>query len=267
MITKVHIIARMDEILPEFTPISQLKPMTTGLHIEAIIIESVGSGNDGEIYQFLVGDETGCVHLWLWGNAGRAFKPMEIVRISNGYTKMYKHSISLHLKQGVGRIQRCGRFRKLFRLEPNISQIKWIRDPACPHDHKAYIVDESQPESAPPISSPISSPRTSSPIGESKVENINNITGADTDAAIVEKMQALVTIIETMPNVSSEFRQFHQHLVNIIQQHEKSPDNRQPLPPQVYTLVTQLTQTLLLQSSPPTNNTNSLKRRTPDSPE
>ncbi|KAF2923442.1 uncharacterized protein [Oryza sativa Japonica Group] len=80
----------------------------------------------------LVADETAAAHFLLWGAERDAFEPGDIVRLTGGIFS-YHRSNSLVLRAGRrGRAEKVGEFTMLFVETPNMSEVKWVRDPGDP---------------------------------------------------------------------------------------------------------------------------------------
>lgn len=80
----------------------------------------------------LVADETAAVHLLLWGAECDAFEPGDIVRLTAGIFS-YHRGNSLVLRAGRrGRAEKVGEFTMLFVETPNMSEVRWARDPGDP---------------------------------------------------------------------------------------------------------------------------------------
>ncbi|XP_006658698.1 SOSS complex subunit B homolog [Oryza brachyantha] len=80
----------------------------------------------------LVADETAAVHFLLWGAECDAFEPGDIVRLTGGIFS-YHRGNSLALRAGRrGRTEKVGEFTMLFVETPNMSEVKWARDPSDP---------------------------------------------------------------------------------------------------------------------------------------
>ncbi|CAM0906298.1 unnamed protein product [Alopecurus aequalis] len=80
----------------------------------------------------LVADETAAVHFLLWGAECGAFEAGDIVRLTNGIFSYHKGN-SLVLRAGKrGRAEKVGEFTMLFVETPNMSEVRWARDPSDP---------------------------------------------------------------------------------------------------------------------------------------
>ncbi|WVZ66367.1 hypothetical protein U9M48_015598 [Paspalum notatum var. saurae] len=78
----------------------------------------------------LVADETAAAHFLLWGGECGAFEPGDIVRLTGGIFS-YHRGNTLVLRAGRrGRAEKVGEFTMRFVETPNVSEIRWGRDPA-----------------------------------------------------------------------------------------------------------------------------------------
>ncbi|KAI3717415.1 hypothetical protein L1987_69015 [Smallanthus sonchifolius] len=76
----------------------------------------------------LVADESASVHFQLWNEECDAFRPGNIVHLSNGIFS-YSRSNCLVLRAGKsGKVEKVGEFTMAFVESPNVSQIVWISD-------------------------------------------------------------------------------------------------------------------------------------------
>ncbi|GBG78382.1 hypothetical protein CBR_g26410 [Chara braunii] len=76
----------------------------------------------------LVADSTAAVHLQLWGSEIDAFKPGDIVRLTNGIFSFHKTNLVLRAGK-KGHLEKIGEFCMLFTEHPNMSRLQWIQDP------------------------------------------------------------------------------------------------------------------------------------------
>uniref|UniRef100_A0A0E0ED58 OB domain-containing protein n=1 Tax=Oryza meridionalis TaxID=40149 RepID=A0A0E0ED58_9ORYZ len=80
----------------------------------------------------LVADETAALHFLLWGAERDAFEPGDIVWLTGGIFS-YHRSNNLVLRAGRhGRTEKVGECTMLFVETPNMSEVKWARDPGDP---------------------------------------------------------------------------------------------------------------------------------------
>lgn len=105
--------------------------------IEGIIIDYYGTTADHKsdqkiaFHKFLIADESGSIDMFLVGEIGSHFRPMQILRISGVRIRIWHNKISVYVNKVGGRIVRLGEFRMLFRPQPNLSDMEWIKRP--PH--------------------------------------------------------------------------------------------------------------------------------------
>ncbi|BFG25060.1 hypothetical protein CerSpe_113340 [Prunus speciosa] len=76
----------------------------------------------------LVADETAAVHSQLWGDECNAFKPGDIISLSNGIFSYNRNSLLLRAGKR-GKIEKVGEFMIAFVETPNMSEIRWVPDP------------------------------------------------------------------------------------------------------------------------------------------
>ncbi|KAI3643460.1 hypothetical protein MP228_013015 [Amoeboaphelidium protococcarum] len=129
-------------------PIAHVRPNMTSLQLCGIITdvkqEASKGGQDLEFYQFTLSDASGSVTLYLVGEAGLAFKHMDIVRISGGRTRLFKDQISVYVKKDTGSIVRTGQFNMLFSFKPNLSDMDWVMNPANPRQWIPILTGSAQ---------------------------------------------------------------------------------------------------------------------------
>ena len=76
----------------------------------------------------LVADETAAVHFELWGDECEALQPGDIIRLSNGIFSFNRNNLVLRAGKR-GKVEKVGEFTMAFVETPNISEIRWVRDP------------------------------------------------------------------------------------------------------------------------------------------
>ncbi|KAM7460861.1 hypothetical protein LguiA_028982 [Lonicera macranthoides] len=76
----------------------------------------------------LVADETAAVHFELWGGECEALQPGDIIRLSNGIFSFNRNNLVLRAGKR-GKAEKVGEFTMAFVETPNISEIRWVRDP------------------------------------------------------------------------------------------------------------------------------------------
>ncbi|KAI5338286.1 hypothetical protein L3X38_017557 [Prunus dulcis] len=80
-------------------------------------------------YPLAIGfDKTVAVHFQLWGDECNAFKPSDIIRLSNGIFSYNRNSLLLRAGKR-GKIEKVGEFMIAFVETPNMSEIRWVPDP------------------------------------------------------------------------------------------------------------------------------------------
>ncbi|XP_020099711.1 SOSS complex subunit B homolog isoform X2 [Ananas comosus] len=79
----------------------------------------------------LVADETASVHFQMWGSECGAFEPGDIIRLSDGIFSYHKNNLVLRAGKR-GKAEKVGEFAMLFVETPNMSEIRWSRDPNNP---------------------------------------------------------------------------------------------------------------------------------------
>ncbi|OWM78045.1 SOSS complex subunit B1 isoform X2 [Punica granatum] len=83
----------------------------------------------------LVADETAAVHFQFWGDECDAFKPGDIIRLSNGIFSYNRNSLVLRAGK-KGSIEKVGEFTMAYVETPNMSEIKWVPDP---NNSRTYV--------------------------------------------------------------------------------------------------------------------------------
>lgn len=76
----------------------------------------------------LVADETAAVHFELWGDECEALQPGDIICLSNGIFSFNRNNVVLRAGKR-GKVEKVGEFTLAFVETPNISEIRWVRDP------------------------------------------------------------------------------------------------------------------------------------------
>nr|ABR16037.1 unknown [Picea sitchensis] len=125
--------------------IKDLCPAATNtVNTKFIMLEKGKPMKDGEkTCLSLVADQSAAVHFQLWGDEYDAFQPGDIIHLTNGIFSF--HRTNLVLRAGKkGKALKIGEFTMAFVEAPNISELRWVRDPS---DQKKLIQD-------PTISSP-----------------------------------------------------------------------------------------------------------------
>ncbi|KAL1130489.1 hypothetical protein AAG570_011737 [Ranatra chinensis] len=74
-----------------------------------------------EVRTLKVADATACINLSLWDEPGHLLSPGDIVRITKGYTNMWRNCLTLYVGKG-GDIDRIGDFCMVFNEQVNMSE-------------------------------------------------------------------------------------------------------------------------------------------------
>ncbi|KAJ8506862.1 hypothetical protein OPV22_007748 [Ensete ventricosum] len=106
---------------------------TNTVNTQFIVLEKGSIARDGKEMTCLalVADETASVHFQMWGSECEAFEPGDILRLSNGIFSFHKNSLVLRAGK-KGNAEKVGEFTMLFVETPNMSEIRWARDPCNP---------------------------------------------------------------------------------------------------------------------------------------
>ena len=120
---------------PHLMKVCELKPLMKKGDIsalEVIVLEitpPAPTKDRHRVARALVADESGSVFLSVWDDDIEALAPGDILRITGGYTSLFKDVLNLYTGQH-GVLMKIGEFKKRFRETPNISTLKWVRDPS-----------------------------------------------------------------------------------------------------------------------------------------
>lgn len=68
-----------------------------------------------------VADRSGSMNMSIWDEPGEYLQPGDIVRVTKGYTQLWKHCLTLYVGKG-GELQRVGDFCMVFSEVPFISE-------------------------------------------------------------------------------------------------------------------------------------------------
>ncbi|KQK15735.1 SOSS complex subunit B homolog [Brachypodium distachyon] len=120
--------------LEDLVPAATNTVNTTFIVLDKAARQAHGHAHNGreETCMSLVADETAAVHFMLWGAECEAFQPGDIVRLTGGIFS-YHRGNSLVLRAGKrGRAEKVGEFTMLFVETPNMSEMRWGRDPGDP---------------------------------------------------------------------------------------------------------------------------------------
>ncbi|XP_072975617.1 uncharacterized protein [Typha angustifolia] len=115
-------------------PLKDIVPAATNtVNTKFIMLEKGRISEDGKekTCLALVADETAAVHFQMWGSECEAFKPGDILRLSNGIFSYHKNNLVLRAGKR-GNAEKMGEFTMLFVETPNMSEIRWTRDPSNP---------------------------------------------------------------------------------------------------------------------------------------
>ncbi|XP_072996288.1 uncharacterized protein [Typha latifolia] len=115
-------------------PLKDIVPAATNtVNTKFIMLEKGRISEDGKekTCLALVADETAAVHFQMWGRECEAFEPGDILRLSNGIFSYHKNNLVLRAGKR-GNAEKMGGFTMLFVETPNMSEIRWTRDPSNP---------------------------------------------------------------------------------------------------------------------------------------
>ncbi|KAF9622878.1 hypothetical protein IFM89_035008 [Coptis chinensis] len=87
----------------------------------------------------LVADNTASVHFLLWGTECDAFDPGDIIRLTNGIFS-YQNNLLVLRAGRRGKTEKVGEFTLTFVETPNMSEIRWVRDPNNPRKFVQDVV-------------------------------------------------------------------------------------------------------------------------------
>ncbi|KAG0474211.1 hypothetical protein HPP92_016068 [Vanilla planifolia] len=110
---------------------------TNTIDARFILLDKGDVVQDGNatISMALVADETASVHFQLWGDEYQAFEPGDIICLTGGIFSYHKGNLVLRAGK-KGKVEKVGEFEMVFVESPNMSEIKWVRDP---NNSKAFI--------------------------------------------------------------------------------------------------------------------------------
>lgn len=98
----------------------------------------------------LVADETASVHFQLWGDECLAFELGDIICLTCGIFSYHKSNLVLRAGR-KGKAEKIGEFSMLFVETPNISEIKWTRDPSNQRKFVQEVTVSSHSKIFPPL--------------------------------------------------------------------------------------------------------------------
>ena len=104
--------------------IRDLRPGAKNLNLVFIVLE-VGKPSrtkDGhEIRTCRVADRTGSINVSVWDDYGAIILPGDIIRLSKGYTQVWKDNLTLYTGK-IGSLEKVGEYCMLFSELPNMSE-------------------------------------------------------------------------------------------------------------------------------------------------
>lgn len=107
---------------------------TNTVNTQFILLEKGSIAQDGKDTTSclaLVADETASVHFQMWGSECETFEPGDIIRLTDGIFSYHKNNLVLRAGKR-GKAEKVGEFTMLFVESPNMSEIRWVRDPNNP---------------------------------------------------------------------------------------------------------------------------------------
>jgi replication factor A1 len=87
----------------EFIKVEKLTPSSREVNITIKVVSKneirdvMGKGGSHKVTEALVGDETGSIYLTLWNEAIDEIKDESTVKITNGYTSLFKGNLRLNI--------------------------------------------------------------------------------------------------------------------------------------------------------------------------
>ncbi|GBG58915.1 hypothetical protein CBR_g24266 [Chara braunii] len=116
--------------------IEDLRP-SPGNHVTTVFIvlekpdarKIGGDHGAGRICTALVADSTAAVNLQLCGSEIDAFKPGDIVRLTDGLFSFEKTNLALRAGR-KGHLEKIGEFCMVFKEQPNMSRLQWVQEPS-----------------------------------------------------------------------------------------------------------------------------------------
>ncbi|CAL9093884.1 unnamed protein product, partial [Musa textilis] len=125
---------RFSSSMAKMVHLKDIVPAATNtVNTQFIVLEKGSIAQDGKEMTCLalVADETASVHFQMWGSECEAFEPGDILRLSNGIFSFHRNSLVLRAGK-KGSAEKVGEFTMLFVETPNMSEIRWARDPRNP---------------------------------------------------------------------------------------------------------------------------------------
>ena len=119
--------------------IKDLKPGMNNLHLTFIVLEigrPTTTKENQEVRTVKVADRSGMVNLSLWNEPGKVLQQGDIVRMTRGYTGMFKNCLTIYTAKH-GEFLKIGDFCMIFSETPNMSE-------ANPEMAAAFEKEESE---------------------------------------------------------------------------------------------------------------------------
>jgi len=113
----------MSQVGPVVAAIKDLKPGMNGLNLQFIVLD-IGRPNttkeNQEVRTVKVADRTGMVNLSVWNDLGKALQSGDMIRMSRGYTGMFKNCLTVYTTR-AGDFHKIGEFCMIFTETPYMS--------------------------------------------------------------------------------------------------------------------------------------------------
>ena len=109
---------------PTITSIKDLRPGMNSLNLNFIVIDigrAITTKENQEVRTVKVADRTGMCNLSLWNEPGKLLQPGDIVRMTRGYTGMFKNCLTIYTTK-FGDFHKTGDFCMIFSETPNMSE-------------------------------------------------------------------------------------------------------------------------------------------------
>ena len=109
---------------PVITSIKDLRPGMNSLNLNFIVIDigrAITTKENQEVRTVKVADRTGMCNLSLWNEPGKLLQPGDIVRMTRGYTGMFKNCLTIYTTK-FGDFHKTGDFCMIFSETPNMSE-------------------------------------------------------------------------------------------------------------------------------------------------
>ena len=106
------------------TAIKDLKPGMNGLNLQFIVLDigrPTTTKENQEVRTVKVADRSGMVNLSLWNEPGKMLQSGDIVRMSRGYTGMFKNCLTVYTTR-AGEFYKIGEFCMIFTETPYMSE-------------------------------------------------------------------------------------------------------------------------------------------------